>query len=95
MLFFGGSLYAYVSEEGLGTIVVWGTEPYMIRRIREALYSVMTKSAHSTRETKIGGLPNFAPSVVVQVPSTKFAQKGVVKRQNVSKDAMQLEVTRS
>jgi hypothetical protein len=82
-------------KRGLGTIVVWGTEPYMIRRIREALYSVMTKSAHSTRETKIGGLPNFAPSVVVQVPSTKFAQKRVVKRQNVSKDAMQLEVTRS
>jgi hypothetical protein len=36
LLFFGGSLYAHVSEEGMGTIVVWGTEPYMIRRIREA-----------------------------------------------------------
>jgi hypothetical protein len=26
-----------------------------------ASYSVMTRSAHSTSETKMGGLPNFAP----------------------------------
>lgn len=38
-------------------------------------YSVMTRSAHSTSETKIAGLPNFAPQSFKSVSVTPRARE--------------------
>ena len=39
----------------------WGTRPVSFILNDERNYSVITRSAHSTRDTKMVGLPNFAP----------------------------------
>lgn len=40
-----------------------------------AIYSVITWSAHSTSDTKIGGLPNFAPKLLRSASVTPRARE--------------------
>ena len=44
-------------------------------QIRAFVYSVMIRSAHSTSDTKIVGLPNFAPHWLKSVSSTLLARQ--------------------